>query len=195
MLILQLFHTAASYIFYGMLSTAAIMAILYFLLKEYNRNIVRTIPFFATGIALAAMLTIQSSLLIGAIQAKSTVDSAEIYLTQLTENEYGTISTNTSQAILDRVTEEFPLIGVYVDICDFGGNDISDLPTVMADTLRSYISTFIWHRVWWILGFIVTALAIVLLVPGTGKGGGTGTPSMADDCFGPTTGDTNEWGI
>lgn len=195
MLILQLFHTAASYIFYGMLSTAAIMAILYFLLKEYNRNIVRTIPFFVTGIALAAMLTIQSSLLIGAIQAKSMVDSAEIYLTQLTENEYGTISTNTSQAILDRVTEEFPLIGVYVGICDFGGNDISDLPIVMADTLRSYISTFIWHRVWWILGFIVTALAIVLLVPGTGKGGGTGTPSMADDCFGPTTGDTNEWGI
>ena len=54
--------------------------------KEYNKNIVRTIPFFITGVVLAVLLTIQSSLLIGAVKAKGMVDAAEIYITQLTEN-------------------------------------------------------------------------------------------------------------
>lgn len=50
MTIYNLFQTGASCILYGLLVTATLMAIMYFFLKEYNKNIVRTIPFFITGV-------------------------------------------------------------------------------------------------------------------------------------------------
>lgn len=195
MTILNLLHTAFSCIAYGFIATVALMTIIYFLLREYNKNIVRTLPFFITGTVLAILLTVQSSLLIGAASAKNTVDAAEIYLTQMFENEYGTISTKDSQAILDKITTEFPIIGTYVGICDFGGNDVSDLPAVMADTMRDYLNSYIWHRVWWILGFTAVALIVVLIVPGTGKGGNLKPTSSTGDDFESSIGDVNEWGL
>ena len=75
MTIYNLFQTGASCILYGLLVTATLMAIMYFFLKEYNKNIVRTIPFFITGVVLAVLLTIQSSLLIGAVKAKGMVEA------------------------------------------------------------------------------------------------------------------------
>lgn len=195
MTIYNLFQTGASCILYGLLVTATLMAIMYFFLKEYNKNIVRTIPFFITGVVLAVLLTIQSSLLIGAVKAKGMIDSAEIYITQLTENEYGTISTNESQWVLDKVGEEFPIIRTYCGICDFGGNDYSQLPERMAETMRSYLSSFIWHRVWWMLGMIVVALFVVLIVPGTGKGSGKSLSSNPDDCFGSSGSSGTDWGF
>ncbi|MGM9687233.1 MAG: hypothetical protein ACI3YI_13580 [Bacteroidaceae bacterium] len=154
---------AFSCFLYGIVVTAVIMVILYFVLKTLSQGIVRTPVFYITGVVLAVLLLIQTSLMIGAIQAKDAVDSALIYMNQLLENYSGIVGANDSQQILDAVTEEFPIIGVYLNLADFSGNAVSDLAESIHETMSDYLNSYIWHRVWWILGMIVVACVIVML--------------------------------
>lgn len=159
----SLISTALSSIFYGIIVTAVIMAILYVILKALSRGIVQTPIFFITGVVLAILLVIQTSLMIGAMQAKDAADSAEIYLSQLLEGSYGTVGAQDSQRILDKITEEFPIIGSYFGLANFSGHDASELAESMHETMISYLNSYIWHRVWWILGFIFVACLVVVL--------------------------------
>lgn len=158
----SLISTAFSSIFYGIIVTAVIMAILYAVLKSLSNGIVRSIPFYVIGVVLAILLIIQCSLMIGAIQAKDAVNSAEIYLNQLLEDKSGIVSAQDSQQVMDAVTENFPVIGSFIDIADFSGHDISDLPEVMHESMTDFLNSYIWHRVWWILGIVVVAVVIAL---------------------------------
>lgn len=163
MIFFSLITTAFSSIFYGIIVTAVIMAIIYFVLKSISTGIVQTPVFHVTGVVLAVLLIIQLSLMIGAIQAKDAVDSAEIFLNQLLENTYGTVGARDSQKILDAVTEEYPIIGSYIGVANFSGSDVTQLSEAMHETMTNYLNSYIWHRVWWILGIIVVACIIVML--------------------------------
>lgn len=163
MIFFSLFSTAISSVFYGIIATAVVMTIIFALLKAISKGIVQTPAFFVTGIILAVLLIVQFSLLIGAVQAKDATDSAGIYLTQLLENQNGTVTAQNSQQIMDAVTDHFPVIGSYLNLADFSGYDVSELPDVMYSTMIEYLNSYIWHRVWWILGFIIVACFIVAL--------------------------------
>lgn len=163
MIFFSLFSTAFSSVFYGIVVTVTVMALLYFALKSVSKGIVQTPIFFVTGIVLAVLLAIQSTLLIGALEAKDATDAAELYLNQLLEGSQGVISAKESQQVMDALTEKFPLIGVYANIADFSGNDWAELPRVIHDTLTSYLNSFIWHRVWWSLAIIALACLVVML--------------------------------
>lgn len=163
MIFFSLFSTAISSVFYGIIATAVVMTILFALLKAISKGIVQTPAFFVTGIILAVLLIVQFSLLIGAVQAKDATNSAGIYLTQLLENQNGTVTAQNSQQIMDAVTDHFPVIGSYLNLADFSGYDVSELPDVMYSTMIEYLNSYIWHRVWWILGFIIVACFIVAL--------------------------------
>ena len=158
----SLISTAFSSVFYGIVVTAVIMAILYAVLKSLSKGIVQSVPFYVTGVVLAILLIVQCSLMIGAIQAKDAVDSAEIYLNQLLEDKYGTISAQDSQRVLDAVTNEYPIIGTFFGVADFSGHDVSDLAKSMHETMIDHLNSYIWHRVWWILGIIVVACVIAV---------------------------------
>lgn len=158
----SLISTAFSSVFYGVIVTAAIMAILYVVLKSISKGIVNTPVFFITGAVLAILLVIQSSLMIGAMQAKDAADSAKIYLDQMLESSYGTVGVQDSQKVLEAVTAEFPLLGTYFGFADFSGNDISELSESMHETMTDYLNSYIWHRVWWMLGIIVMACVIAV---------------------------------
>lgn len=170
MMFFSLFSTAFSSIFYGVIVTAVIMAILYVVLKSLSKGIVQTPMFFVTGVVLAVLLVIQASLMIGAIQAKEAADAAQLYMNQLLENSYGTVSAQDSQRVLDAVTEQFPLIGTYCGIADFSGNDVSNLPKAMHDRMIELLNSYIWHRVWWTLGIIVVACFVVMLFDKPNRG-------------------------
>lgn len=177
MIFFSLLTTAFSSIFYGVIVTAVVMAILYAVLKALSKGIVQTPVFFVTGVVLAILLIVQFSLMIGAIQAKDAVDSAEIYMTQLVEDKFGTVGANDSQKVMDAVTEQFPVIGSFLDIADFSGHDIAELPEVMHETMIDYLSSYIWHRVWWIIGIIVVACIVVELFDKKGSNHGNGRRS------------------
>lgn len=162
MVFFDLFSTGISCIFYGFVATAAIMAILYAVLRAISKGFVQSIPFFITGIVLSILLVLQFSLMFGAFEARSLTKSTEIYLSQKFENQYGTIGKQDSQIILDDVNKNFPIIGSYIGYADFSGNDISQVAELMAQTMSSYLSSYIWHRVWWIIGIIIVACFIAV---------------------------------
>ncbi len=159
----SLFSTALSSVFYGFIITFAVMAILYAILKALSNGIVQTAVFFYTGVILFMLLVVQFSLLVGAIEAKDAADAAEVYLRQVVEDKQGTVSIQESQQAMDAVTSNFPIIGSFLNIVDFSGHDVSDLPEVMHETMTEFFSSYIWHRVWWILGFIAVACVVVVL--------------------------------
>lgn len=163
MTFISLFTTAISSVLNGIVVTAAIMAILYFVLKSFSRNMVRTPIFYLTGIVVAVLLIVQISLMIGAIQAKDAADAAEIYLNQLLENRTGTVGVNDSQHILDAVIEEFPVIGTFIGIADFSGHDVSELASSMHETMIGFLNAYIWHRVLWSIAIIVVGCLIVMM--------------------------------
>lgn len=49
---------------------------------------------------------------------------------------------------MDAITEKLPIIGTYIDIADFSGHDISEIPKIMHDSMIDYLNSYIWHRVW-----------------------------------------------
>lgn len=163
MIFFTLISTAFSSIFYGVIITVVIMAILYALLRAISKGIVQSIPFYITGVVMAILLIIQLSLMIGAIQAKSAADSAEIYTSQLLENASGVVGAQDSQRVLETIREEFPIIGAYIGVADFSGTNVSDLAESMHNTIVDYLNTYIWHRVWWTLGILVVACVVVVM--------------------------------
>lgn len=163
MIFFSLITTAFSSIFYGVIITAVVMAIIYVALKAISKSIVQTPMFYVTGVVLAILLMVHLSLMIGAIQAKDAADSTEIYLTQLLEGQSGIVGAQDSQRIMDAIADHFPMIGTFVDMADFSGHDVSELPQVMHDSMIDYLNSYIWRRVWWSVCVIVIACVIVML--------------------------------
>jgi len=159
----SLLSTAASSIFYGIVVTAVVMAVLYAVLRSLSRGVVQTPVFYITGVILAILLVVQASLMIGAMQAKEAIDDAEAYLAQLIDDKQTVIGTESGQQAIDAVKEQFPIIGHYIDSADFSGLTISELPAAVHKTMTDSLSSFIWHRVWWILGSSVVACIVVIL--------------------------------
>lgn len=163
MVFFSIISMAFSSVFYAVIITAALMALLYAILKSISRNIVCCVPFYITGVVLAVLLTIQFTLLIGAVRCKGSIDSVQVFLEQNVENNIGTVSAKESQEILDDMVEEFPLIGVFIGYANFSGNDVRNLPEVMCDSLNSFFNKYILHRILWIMVLVVTACVIVML--------------------------------
>ncbi len=158
----SLITTAFSCILYGIIATAVVMAILYAVLRSLSRGIVQTPVFYITGVILAILLVVQFSMMIGAMQAKGAVDEAETYLTQLVEEKQAIVSTEGGQQAIEAIKERFPIIGNYIDSTGLSDLEISELPEAMHEEMAGYLSSFIWHRVWWIVGIIVAACILVI---------------------------------
>jgi len=163
MVFFSLISTAISCIFYGILVTVAIMAGLYFILRAISRGIVQTPAFYITGVVLAILLLIQTTLMIGAIKAKDTADAAKQYVCEMVESYQGIVSADESQEVIAAVADEFPIISKFVDLTAFYGSNIAELPNTIHASVVGYLDSYIWHRIWWILGIIVVACGVVMI--------------------------------
>lgn len=147
--------------FYGIIVTAVLMALLFIVLKSVGRGIVKTPAFYITGVVLAFLLIIQTTLMIGAIKAKRTADEAQQYLAELVENYQGIVGTEGSRELLEVLKDEYPMLGNFIDITSFYGNSVAELPTAVHSSMTDYLNSYIWHRIWWIFGITIGACAIV----------------------------------
>ena len=157
--------------FYGLLITAFIMATLYFLLKTMSRGTVRSIPFFITGSFLAILLIINMTVIVGAFTLKAETESIRLWLAQQLDGVYGTADVQSSQQIGDLLNEEFPLSECFLNLFDFSGHPIDELPQVFYEVINEEMTSVIWNKLLWSLGFIVAAVLIALYFD---KGEGNG---------------------
>lgn len=159
----SLLSTGISCIFYGIIATAVVMAILYFILKSLSQGIVKSVPFYITGVILAFLLTCNISIAIGAYQVKESTEAMEVSLRQLAEQVAGVVNANESQAIFDMLIDDYPLLGNYLQLADFSGNHVSDLVFAMPQEVRSEMNSVIWSNLLWALGYIVMACVVVMI--------------------------------
>ena len=125
---LDLLSTAADCALYGLLLTAVTMLILYFLLQAVSKTSVKTIPFYLAGIVLAPLLVIQNTLLVACLQAIGMVEAVEIDIQQIvgTYNQ-AAMNMQETQAILQQVGQDFPLIGWFADITNLEVDNAQNL--------------------------------------------------------------------
>lgn len=163
MIFFSLITTAFSSILYGIMVTAVIMIVMYFVLRAINTCIVQTLVFYITGIVMAVLLVIQFSMMFGAMQAKDAIDSAETYMSQLLEGSEGITDAQHAQEVIESVKDHFPLVGKFIDKENLSEGSTTNLVANMHTTITDYLNSYIWHRVWWILGFVVVACGVVVI--------------------------------
>lgn len=151
-----------SCIFYGMIITAFIMTTLFFLLKNLSSGVYRSVAFYITGIILTFLLTMNTTILIGAIRIKNETEAMRLWLKQQLYGAEGFADLRTSQQIGTDLTEQFPLLKCFFNLFDMSGNTMNDLPQIFYETINSEVNHIILNKSLWSLAFIVAAILVAL---------------------------------
>lgn len=159
-----LISIATDSLFYGILLAAITMTILYFTLQMISKSCVRTVPFYIAGIILALLLTIQDTLIVATFQAKGMVDAVEVYVQQLIGiYDQSPKNLHETQAILNKIVQDFPLVGWFANITNIQVNNAQELAEVMAESLRRTLNIYLWKRFGWCTTFIFLAILTTFL--------------------------------
>lgn len=162
--LMNIFYHSLGSMLVGVVLTIIGIILMYVLIRLWWRNSTFSIASIAVGIILFFFLSFQSILLCGAITIKSCCDDVEFYVNKLVQDIPSTqaFSTEDSQVILDHISEEWPLVGYYVNMADFQGHTSDTIAEAMSDELRSYMNWFIFRRICWSLLFVVVGAVIVI---------------------------------
>lgn len=171
MIFLNLISEGVSCLFYGLLITAFIMATLYFVLKTLSQGAVRSVAFFITGPVLGLLLVANMTVMVGAITVKNQTDSMRLWLSQQLDGIQGVADMQNSQQVGHLLNEEFPLSGCFLNLFDFSGHAMSELPQVFYEVINEEMTDTIWSSILCSLGIIVAAVLIALYFD---KGQGNG---------------------
>ena len=158
----SLFSEAVNCIGYGLLIAAFIVATLYFLLSMASKGIVRSVPFWISMVVLFFAAWINMSVMVGAIKVSSATTAMEMWLNQYLYNLEGIADIKSSQEIGDLLNNEFPILASYINLFDFSGYSLRELPFAMAEAVRNEMGSQIWSNVLWTLAFIAAAVTISL---------------------------------
>lgn len=139
------------------------MSVLYFILKSLSKGIVKSIPFYITGVILAFLLICNFSIVVGASQVKQSTEAMEMTLHQLSEQVSGIVNASQSQEIFNFLVDEYPMLGSYLQVADFSGNHVADLALAMPEEVRKEMNDVIWSNLLWALVYIVVACVVVMI--------------------------------
>lgn len=161
---MNIFYHSLGSMLVGVVLTIIGIILMYVLIRLWWCNSTFSIASIVVGIILFFFLSFQSILLCGAITIKSYCDDVEFYVNKLVQNIPSTqaFSTEDSLVILDHISEEWPLVGYYVNMADFQGHTSDTIAEAMSDELRSYMNWFIFRRICWSLLFVVVGAVIVI---------------------------------
>lgn len=165
----NLFSTGFSSLLYGLLITAFLMCVLFFILKMVSKGIVRSLAFYITGPFLFVILWINTTVFCGAWQIKNIVRSMELWLTQQLDGLNGTVDLKQSQEIGEELVDKFPVLGSFFGFFDFSGYSYAQLPSAMAGAINSELNSYMWSSFFWILGALFCA-SIIVMIFDKGKG-------------------------
>lgn len=168
----SLITTAFSCVFYGVIVTATVMAILYIVLKTISKGIILTPVFLVTGVVLAILLTTQFSLMIGAIQAKGHIDDLELSIGNLIPQEENSSSLSVSdfEKLRKDFIDQYPVTTIFLNNLDFSTFSQSpedgsiDFITGVVDGIRNTLNSYIIRRILWTAGFIFVGFIVIIIV-------------------------------
>lgn len=160
---LNLLVTSVDSLMFGFVITVVLMAITYGVLKMLSRDIVRSVPFYVTGVFLFLLLLYHTTVLVGATKMKGTLDGVSIYLSQITQHDNHTIDAAESQVLMDKIVAEYPALGSFVNIADFSGHSLQEVSQVYVDNFNSVLNGVIFKKILWIVVCLAIAVFIAML--------------------------------
>lgn len=159
----SLFSSALGAVFFGLLITAFLMVLLYFLMQCASKGTVKSLAFYITGPILFLILWFNSSIFCAAWQLKNAVDGIKIWISQHLFGYDGIVDIEISQAVWEAIEKHYPLAKSFFGLADFTGCSYDQLPALIADTMNSELNSLMWRSVFWILGTIACAVIVIMI--------------------------------
>lgn len=208
----EVISTMFGVLFYALLATMVLMGLIFVLLRAIDKRRVGTIPFFITGIFLAIFLIVQFTLMFGAMKARASVSGLEETVnvcTDVMQNGVAALSEGTSEGeslnpkeLISKVKEDYQNLEAYGGFLGLKTEDLSavadgsvNISENLFQMAYDRLSTYIWHRVWWIIGISLLSGIFVLLLPGKKTSYRGGQFSSVDGSFGSSSSDVGDWGF
>lgn len=168
-------------LFWGILIAFACIGLFLFLIKGWYKDAYfNLISYIIAGI-LCIILIYNCTIICGAIAMKSDLNFFEALIAQainLSFSDYDMIvNQETSNEILQQAIKKHPILNYYIGSGDFSGWKLSELPHVMAETLKSYLNKLILRRVLWSLGFVI--IGAILATKTISRSGRSGKSSSS----------------
>ena len=149
-----------SSLLWGILIALFCMALFVFIIKGWWKNALFTIWSYLIGAILFLLLIFRCTMIVGSLKIIDTCDEYETYFRQVVDSAYeGWQEVNREDAdiVIKKSIAKYPLLEYYISGGEFTGHNAKNLPSVMADELRSFMWSYIIRRLLWCLGFVIVA--------------------------------------
>lgn len=183
---------SAGSLFWGILIGLICMTLFFLLIKGWYKHAEASPATYLVGGILFILLSFQCTLIAGAVKIINTTDYYKEQLERIVGQSTPTTTTDRgkdilgnlmsmylganplgsgedrevskaeSEIITEKLVEEYPILGNYFQTGEFTGYTVKELPQAMADTMVSYMKTFILYRLLWCLGFVVVGAVLVI---------------------------------
>lgn len=167
-----LLHSIGS-LFIGLLITFLAMALMLFIIKSWYKTRQYTALSFIVGGIFFLILAYHAVIICGAITIKGYGDDVEYRIHSLVDDlPDGYVFTQSeTQQVLNRLSDQLPLVGYYANMADFSGHTPADLAESMNDKLQSFMNEYIIEHLLWILGFTILGAFCIIKTMERGKTG------------------------
>ena len=149
-----------SSLIWGILIALLCMALFVFIIKGWWKNALFTIWSYLIGAILFIFLVFQCTMIVGSLKIIDTCEEYEVFFRQVVDSAYEgweEVTKDDSDIIIKKTIAEYPLLEYYIGGGDFRGFKAKQLPTAMADELRSFMWAYIVRRLLWCLGLVLVA--------------------------------------
>jgi len=154
------------YIILGIVLTILGVGLMFFLIQGCYPKYTFRLPSYIVGFILFFFLGYQITCMVGAMAIKGSTDEINFSIkSKLPDYWTGThreITPGESQELMNYVTKEYPLVGLYLGNADFQGYDATQIANAMTDKIDEYMNWYILRRVGWSILFIVIGVFIVI---------------------------------
>lgn len=179
-------------LFWGILIGIVCMVLFFLVIKGWYKHAEASPATYVVGAVLFVLLSIQCTMIAGAIKIIKTSDYYEQQLERMvseseptTETGQSTdilsglvsmfigsnplgdgqdreVSRGESEKIVERLVDDYPILRNYFTSGFFEGYHVRELPHVMAETIKDYLKEFILYRLLWCLGFVLVGAVVVI---------------------------------
>lgn len=150
---------------WGVLISVACLALFVFLIKGWYKDATFSPVSYLIGSVLFLFLSVQCILIVGSLKILDSTDYYEAEISSIVGSAYDAadeVSLGNADKIIKEVIARFPILHYYISGGEFTGFTAKELPHAIADELRSYMHWYIFRRILWCLGFVITGAFCVI---------------------------------
>ena len=155
---LDLLQFSLSSLFWGILITAVCLILFFILIRGWYKNASFTLVSYMIGVMLFFLLTIQCTLVMGAIKIINISDFYASEIQNVIQNHFydnQEVTLQQSQQIIEGLVEAYPVLGHFFQSGEFIGYTAAELPEAMRTEMCYFLRWFIFRRLLWCLAFVI----------------------------------------